>query len=82
MSCCGNHHHGNHNNKSGEHKRSHNWMMIVCLIIPVIVIGSFFLTNSFSGLSSLLPLALVLICPVMHLFLMPLMMKKSKGRHE
>lgn len=92
MNCCGNHDHdsqshanhsqGNENNSAhGTHQHSHNLMMAVCLIVPIAVIIGLFFTRGFSGSNSLLILAAVLICPLMHLFMMPAMMKKGNGHH-
>lgn len=86
MNCCGNHDHDNqsHDNHSthGTHQHNHNLMMAVCLIIPIAVIIGLFFTGGFSGSNSLLILAAVLICPLMHLFMMPAMMKKGNGHHH
>lgn len=93
MNCCGNHDHnslghenqnqGNENHSAhGTHQHNHNLMMAVCLIIPIAVIIGLFFTGGFSGSNSLLILAAVLICPLMHLFMMPAMMKKGNGHHH
>lgn len=86
MNCCGNHDHDNQNHDdqttNGTHQHNHNLMMAVCLIIPIAVIIGLFFTGGFSGSNSLLILAAVLICPLMHLFMMPAMMKKGNGHHH
>ncbi|SFG98960.1 DUF2933 domain-containing protein [Sporolactobacillus nakayamae] len=88
MNCCGNHNHEDHAQASkgqgdhGNHQKMHNRMMALCFIIPIAVIIGLFLTGGFSGSSSLLILAAVLICPLMHLFMMPAMMKKGNGHHH
>lgn len=93
MNCCGNHDHNNQINKNhnhenenhnahGTHQHNHNFMMAMCLIIPIAVIAGLFFTGGFSGSNSLLILAAVLICPLMHLFMMPAMVKKGNGRHH
>jgi membrane protein YdbS with pleckstrin-like domain len=91
MNCCGNHDHnsqdhGNVNqgneNGHGTHQHNHNLMMAVCYIIPIAVILGLFFTGGFSGSNSLLILAAVLICPLMHMFMMPAMMKKGNGHHH
>lgn len=93
MNCCGNHDHNNQSDKNhtrenenhnahGTHQHNHNLMMAVCLIIPIAVIIGLFFTGGFSGSNSLLILAAVLICPLMHLFMMPAMMKKGNGHHH
>lgn len=90
MNCHGNHDHDNQNhtqeNKNhtshGAHKHNHHLMMALCLIIPVAVIAALYLTGGFSRSGNLLILAAVLICPLMHLFMMPGMMKKGNGHHH
>lgn len=85
MSCCGNHNHENHqNSKDGQHGGSHNthkWMMILC-VLPVILAAVFFLTKGTGGtVSNYFPLFLILLCPLSHFILMPLMHKK-KDHHS
>ncbi|MET1248194.1 DUF2933 domain-containing protein [Sporolactobacillus sp. STCC-11] len=91
MNCCGNHNHENHNHENhaqssgeqGNHgNKTHNWMLAVCFIIPIAVIIGLFVTGGFSGSGSLLILAVALICPLMHLFMMPSMMKKGNDQHH
>jgi len=88
MNCCGNHNHEDHEQRSnghgdhGNHQKTHKWMMAICFIIPIAVIMGLFLTGGYSGSGSLLILAAVLICPLMHLFMMPAMMKKGNGHHH
>lgn len=87
MLCCGDHNHDNHtqgnngHDDHGTHQHAHHLMMAVCFIIPVAVIAGLFFTGGFSGSGNLLILAAVLICPLMHLFMMPAMMKKDNSRH-
>jgi hypothetical protein len=93
MNCCGNNDHNSHDHKNmvnehegndvhGTHQHSHSLMMLGCYLIPIAVIIGLFLTGGFSGSNSLLILAAVLICPLMHLFMMPAMMKKGNGHHH
>ncbi|MDD9148573.1 MULTISPECIES: DUF2933 domain-containing protein [unclassified Sporolactobacillus] len=93
MLCCGNHDHNdqghenhaqNHENHDshGTHQHSHNLMMAICFLIPIAVIAGLFFTGGVSGSGNLLILAAVLICPLMHLFMMPSMMKKGNGHHH
>lgn len=87
MSCCG----GNHSEgpKQGqEHQHgaggnsSHKWMMMICCVLPIVLVAILFLTNSAKGsVGSTLPLLLVLLCPLSHLIIMPLMSKKKKNQH-
>lgn len=88
MSCCGNHNHGSGQKGQQEHQHggggthSHKWMMIICCVLPMVLVGIWFLSNTAKGSAgSALPLLLVLLCPLSHLILMPLMMKKKKNQH-
>jgi heme/copper-type cytochrome/quinol oxidase subunit 4 len=90
MSCCGNHNHGSQQNEQQGHQHqhgggkhnSHKWMMILCCVLPIVFVAILFLTNTATGsVGSALPLLLVLLCPLSHLILMPLMMKKKKNQH-
>lgn len=77
---------GNHGEKSEEVQsmncNSHNWMILFC-ILPIALAAVFFLSKGISGsVSNYLPLLLVLICPLSHLILMPLMHKKKQDRHS
>lgn len=88
MSCCGNHNHNNHQKgQHGQHdhhggkNNSHKWMMIIC-VLPIALAAIFFLTKGFNGsVSNYVPLFLLLLCPLSHLVMMPLMNKK-RGNHN
>lgn len=88
MSCCGNHNHGGQQNHSQDthstgKKKSHNWMMILCCVLPIALVGVLLLTKTTSGtLGNVLPLFLLMICPLSHLILMPLMMRKKKNHNH
>ncbi|WP_010632605.1 DUF2933 domain-containing protein [Sporolactobacillus vineae] len=85
MNCCGNSGDNPDNedhNGHGTHKHSHLLMMAVCFIIPIAVIIGLLFTGGFTGSNSLLILAAVLICPLMHLFMMPSIMKKGNEHHH
>ena len=89
MSCCGNHNHGSHkkdqhsqhsqHSQHGGNHKSHKWMMIICCVLPIVLAAVFFLTKGIGGpTSNLLPLFLILLCPLSHLVMMPLMNRKKK----
>ncbi|RYL87516.1 DUF2933 domain-containing protein [Sporolactobacillus sp. THM19-2] len=91
MNCCGNHDHQSHENHNqgnnnldhhGTHNHNHSLMMAICFIIPIAVVVGLFLTGGVAGSANLLILAAVLICPLMHLFMMPGIMKKDKEHHH
>jgi len=90
MSCCGNHNQENHQNGQqghadhhGQHgggHQSHKWMMIIGCVLPIVLAAAFFLTKGSSGSAgNWLPLLLVLLCPLSHLVMMPLM---NRGKHD
>lgn len=92
MSCCGNYNHNSQSHEDqnqghkgsesrGTHRLGHNLIMMVCFMIPVAVATALFLFDGFSGSNSLLLLAL-LVCPLMHLIMMPAMMKKTKNHQD
>jgi hypothetical protein len=87
MSCCGNHNHaGQQKDKqelhAGGKNKSHNWMMLLCCVLPTALVMILFLTKSSGSIGSAFPILLLLICPLSHLVLMPLMMKKNKNHHS
>lgn len=79
MSCCSNHNHDG-NQVDGEHSNNSkklNWMMILCCVLPIVLFAAFLLFNRGTGpIGNLIPLGLLLICPLSHLLLMPMMNKK------
>jgi len=86
MSCCGNHKHKNENDHGQHHadkgKNTNKWMLGQCCIIPVVVIGILLfakVTIGFTGDTWIL--ALLLICPLSHFLIMPLLNKKKKNQH-
>jgi Protein of unknown function (DUF2933). len=93
MNCCGGHEPDNQERRNsvneqgshgteGNHRHHFSPMMLGCYIVPILVITGLFFTGGFSGSNSLLILAAVLICPLMHLFMMPAMMKKGNSHHH
>ncbi|MCX7746562.1 MAG: DUF2933 domain-containing protein [Clostridia bacterium] len=67
-------------NKHFGKNKLHRLIMLLCCVIPMIMLGVLYLTKTQGGqLGSILSFALVLLCPLSHLLLMPLIMGK---RHE
>ncbi|WP_354006001.1 DUF2933 domain-containing protein [Paenibacillus vini] len=53
--------------------------MILCCILPIILFTAILLLNGLSGsVGNLLPFLLLLICPLSHLLLMPIMGKNRR----
>lgn len=82
MSCCGNHNHGNqgHESKGHNHKnmKKHSWMMKLCCILPIVLISIMLAVNSANGTpGNILTFSLLLLCPLSHLVIMPLMMRRK-----
>lgn len=67
-------------------KNKHNRiMMILCCAIPILIVGALYLTKVQSTpWGSVLSFGAILLCPLMHLVMMPLMLKgkKSEGTGE
>lgn len=85
MNCCGNHNHdGNKQNQEENYHhnihKNHKWMMILCCTLPIILVAVLFLTNNVTqSINSAWLTLLVLLCPISHIILMPLMMRKKKN---
>lgn len=81
MGCCGNHNHEGHKNNAGNNhggNQSHKWMMVLC-VLPMILVPILLFTNSISLSSgNSWMLLLVLLCPLSHFVLMPLLMRKKR----
>lgn len=83
MSCCENHqnrqndqNHDHHADKSK--KNMHNWMMILCCVLPIVLAGILILGGFASGkLGTGLLFLLILLCPLSHMLIMPYMMQRS-----
>lgn len=83
MSCCGNHNHGNqHNGNNNEDhgmSKKHSLLMKLCCIVPIVLVAVLLIANTVKGASgNLLTYGLLLLCPLSHLVLMPLMMRNRK----
>lgn len=81
MNCCGNHQNHNHDQEGAQSKKHkiHNWMMILCCIVPIVLVAMLLFSGKASGFSGNgLLFLLVLICPLSHMLIMPLMMRKTK----
>ncbi|WP_237690855.1 DUF2933 domain-containing protein [Paenibacillus caui] len=53
--------------------------MLLCCVLPIALFVVIFLVNGFKGTgTNIIPYLLLLICPLSHLILMPVMMRKKK----
>lgn len=72
--------HGNKDNKQGEHKHkghmSHMWMMVLCCAIPIVLLLALPLLNIKNA--GWLSGAIFFLCPLMHVLMIPMMMKRNK----
>lgn len=81
MSCCNNNQGPNgHENGHKGHSR-HMLLMILCCAIPVVLL----LLLPFLGINnplirSILSFGMLLICPLMHIMMIPLLFRKDKGK--
>ncbi|MFZ5986447.1 MAG: DUF2933 domain-containing protein [Bacillota bacterium] len=70
-------------NKHFIKNKLHSIIMILCCTIPLIVLAIMYLAKTRETQSSVWSFALILICPLSHLLLMPLLMgKKDKNTGE
>ncbi|MFC3747963.1 hypothetical protein [Paenibacillus sp. GCM10012306] len=85
MSCCGNQPEKNHgpDHKESDPKASgrRNLLMKLCCILPMVAVVLMIAANAVKGgggANSILVYSLLLLCPLSHLVLMPLLMRKKK----
>ncbi len=84
MNCHGNHgHYESNGNKNGHGKRGHLFhmlLMILCCVLPMmlVVFLPLFKINS-AALRSALPFAVSLLCPLMHVLMIPMMFRRDKN---
>jgi len=65
-----------HNEKGRRSHLSHGLIMLLCCLIPVVLISIIPRLNITSGgVRSILPIGVMLLCPLMHVFMM-------KGMHK
>ena len=57
-----------------EKRNSHGWKMIICCLIPLIIAGALF----YLGFKTYAILVIMLLCPILHYF----MMKDMYGKHN
>lgn len=88
MNCCGHHqdqhhHHAVHDAKPAQKNKMHFWMMMLCCVLPIVLAAILLFSGNVSGsLEKGFLFLLILICPLSHLLIMPLMMHKNKKIHE
>ncbi|MEK6859729.1 MAG: DUF2933 domain-containing protein [Nanoarchaeota archaeon] len=57
---------------------SHVWKMLICCLIPVIIAGALF----YFGFKTYAILAVMLLCPILHYFMMRGMHKKHSSKNK
>ncbi len=76
-----------HEDKQGNQEKghkghgSHMWLMVLCCAIPIVLwllLPTLQISNSF--LARVFPYAIFLLCPLLHLLMMPMMLGKKKDR--
>jgi quinol-cytochrome oxidoreductase complex cytochrome b subunit len=81
MNCHGNHDNNNQGKKQRGHL-SHMLMMLICCGIPVIILFlvPFLIKNGGSAVAKPLAFIAPFICPIMMIFMLPMMFKGNHGR--
>ena len=84
MNCFNDNKHNNSkSNKSSHNHMSHMWMMVLCCGAPVLLIILLpVLSGSYPGFKSFLTGVIPFLCPLMMLFMIPMMLKNNKGNDE
>ncbi len=59
-------------------KENHSLMMLICCLIPIIIAGILY----YSGFKTYALFAAMLLCPVLHYWMMKDMHKKHEGKTE
>lgn len=66
------------NNQHSKNK-FHKIIMIICCTIPLIILGVLYFSKlQGTALGSILGFGAILLCPLMHLIMMPLMMRSMR----
>lgn len=82
MNCHGGNNEGQNNHENG-HKGGHSkhmLLMVLCCAIPIVLLLLLpVLRINNLKLRSILPFAALLLCPLMHIVMMPMMFRKDKG---
>ncbi|EQB86142.1 hypothetical protein J2Z44_002700 [Clostridium punense] len=72
--------HGDNNETNKKHSPiKHMLMMVLCCGLPFLIIGAIPLLNIGGGFKALLLTISPFICPIMMLFMIPMMFKSMKG---
>ena len=85
MNCYNNNENDNTDKKNKAHKghMSHMWMMALCCGAPIILLVIISLLGvSFSGIRASLIWILPFICPIMMVFMIPMMFRKGKDNGD
>lgn len=83
MSCCGGHNHKPESRpedeaeqqQTGQHK-SHKWLMLLCCVLPIVLVMGYFMRNGGLKLTGNWAVLLMLLCPLSHLLILPLMKRQ------
>jgi nitrate reductase NapE component len=67
--------HSDHTSYDKKQKRKHTWIMLICCLSPLLGIVAL---SSFGIIGSWGFFALILLCPVLHLFMMRVMYREDK----
>ncbi|HBR28270.1 MAG TPA: hypothetical protein DD734_11740 [Firmicutes bacterium] len=84
MNCHGGNDQGQDNHENGHKGHGkHMLLMVLCCALPIILLMLIpILKNNNPALKSILPFAVVLLCPLMHIMMIPMMFRKDKGGNK
>lgn len=78
--------HNNNGNRQPSNHKKHMWLMVLCCTLPIVFIAIFTIFKiSTPTTKGLLAGSVFLLCPLMHLLMLPMMFgwgKKNKVTHQ
>jgi len=80
---CHKNNHDEKNTQENEHKkhRNHMLLMVLCCALPIVVLFALpLLKINNAGLNKILPFLTLMLCPLMHVLMIPMMMRKDKNK--
>lgn len=84
MNCHGNHNNEGNNGKKGKSHLSHMLMMLLCCGAPalILLLVPFLINNGGSAVAKPLAAVAPFLCPIMMLFMLPMMLKGHTNKEK